>query len=225
MNAFLEDDVEELVEADEWAGMVADTRERQRRELAKKMAEFEASGGKVYECRHGETAANDGSGPYFSFPAGARATPDVALREASAKARLERVQRKAADDSHAAQRIGRLLGTVKSSYALCKALGCSNERVQRLLRRYFSKDPRAALLLAGYNEGRPDDYEETLVRKIRAVVAMGLTGIHNVAEYCGESYQIIKSMEKKYELVIPRAGGKLTRWQLKIMEGKVHGQS
>lgn len=199
MNAFLEEDVEDLVAADDWADIVADTRERQRQEIAKKMAEFEANGGQVQRVAHGATAWPNGA---FVFPSSHNMTTEEV--KASRIRRESQFKASSDSDAKAVELMGTLLDTATQQQELCRALGCSPERMHRLIRDYFRDDPRAEKFARRTQEERRADNGERLLPKIKAAVAAGIVGINNIAQHCGTHWKRVSEVNKTYRLGIPK---------------------
>lgn len=212
MSLFLEEDEDDVIEADEWAKVVADPRERQRAELAKKVAEFERKGGVIKEFECGETAIPT-TQCLWSFPVGKAAEPDPAKREA-AESRRTRAQTAAQKRGTSAIRgcklsddemiviIDQQLGVAANKKALREALGCSDNLMQRLLFAHFHDDPRAD----PYRAMSRLDHERHQVDQIRKLISEGHTGISNITKLMGLKNRImVMKLDTKYGLKIPRA--------------------
>lgn len=211
MSLFIEEDVEDVIEADGWAKIVAGTREQQRLELEKKVAEFKERGGQVKEFEPGESAIPD-TRFLWSFPVGKAAAPDPVKREQSEVRRKKAqtaAQRRGTDavrgckltDDQLIVMIDENLGAVKNKKGLCGILGCSDNLLQRLLFCHFQKDERAD----PFRTVSRGDHEAQQVAKIRALLAEGHTGMSNITKLLGlKQRSIVIKLDLKYGLKIPR---------------------
>jgi hypothetical protein len=211
MTLFIEEDVEDTIEADDWAKIIAGTREQQRRELERKMAEFEARGGQVKTVRQGESGVPD-SQYLWSFPVGKAADPNPAKREEGVERRKRAqtaAQRRGTDavrgckltDDQLIVIIDQQLGVAKNKKELCAALGCSDNLLQRLLFCHFQHDDRAD----PYRSVSRADHEAQQVAKIRQLLAEGHTGMSNITKLLGlKQRSIVIKLDQKYGLKIPR---------------------
>lgn len=206
MSRILEEDVDELVDADDWSTVVADSRERQRRELEAKVAEFKRNGGRIHNCAPGETALPEGK---VLFTITKETTKhDPAMQKRHEEDQFTKLKQRLATDAKAVNKLNELLGNAENMTQICDAMACSPNRVQRLVRDHFADDPRADRFRAHLPmEERKALLEAELLPKISKCIADGVVGIHKVAELCGTSFEMVRTIEKKHRLRIERQKG------------------
>lgn len=210
MTLMIEEEVEDVIAPDDWALIVTGTREEQRRELERLMAEFESHGGRVRQCKCGETGIPDAQ-YLWSFPVGKAEPPDPVKREAGEQ-RRKRAQTTAQKRGTSMVRVCRLtddqlivlidqnMATAKNKKELRDILGCSDNLLQRLLFCHFRHDERADPFRAVSHA----DKEAQQVAKIRQLLAEGQTGMSNITKLLGlRQRSIVIKLDQKYGLKIP----------------------
>lgn len=110
-----------------------------------------------------------------------------------------------------AKRLEQLLAQGVHRRDIAKALGCSDWRLQRLLRLFFTDDPRADSMRAGDMADRKQTGELRQVERIKQVMSQGVQGINAVARAAHVNYRSIHDLNRRYKLgiqALPRGGRK-----------------
>ena len=199
MTLFLEEEVDDVIDADDWSTIIADTRERQRNEIARKIAEFERNGGAIQEFAPGATAWPNGA---FVFPSSHNMSKDEV--KASRMRRENQFKATKESDLKAVEILRANIDTAVTAVELCQELGCSAERMHRLIRDYFPDDERCLKFSRRSHEQRGMDNSVLLLPKVKEAMAAGIIGINNIAQHCGVYWKRISELNKMYRLNIPK---------------------
>jgi hypothetical protein len=193
------EEIDTHIPADAWAML---TRSAPPPMLDDMVAQFLANGGQIHQVDPGVTAViatdfTQAINPKSKF------TPQEQVAYVNAKA-TERSNSYRKGDAEAVATIASILPTALSAAALTSALGCSADKMQRLLREHFADDPLADRFRAKDRDQRNREREEELVPAIRAAIASGLVGVYAIAKAIGVCTKRLVAIEKLYRLNIPR---------------------
>lgn len=200
----LESDDTGLVEADEWAELEPKAAPMDvSAELQRQVDEFLAQGGKIKTFEPGETAVPAGIG-LFPFMVSDRSTPSLRQIKADNERRLNQFKASREKDAQAIAVLSVALDTAQTGTELCKAVGCSFERLYRLFRDYFPDDKRTTRFVKRTHEERKLEHNELLLPKVKAAIEAGVVGIAKIAEHCGTHWYNVSQLNKTYRLNIPK---------------------
>lgn len=224
MNDSIPDAIDELIAPDEWAAVGPKAAPLDARaELARQTAEFLAQGGKIQEVPVHATGIIEGA--YFmSFPVGARATPDPELKRKAEQARYGDVKKKLSRDDKAAEKLSGLLDAAATLAGLAADMGCSVDKVQRLIRDRFADDARADPFRKRTREESRALFEKDLLSRIAAAQQAGARGIWAIAHSCNANFNCVAQVNKKFKLglVLGKGDNRAGRDQPKrVYNGKV----
>jgi hypothetical protein len=207
MTIFIEEDIEDMISADDWSGVVICPRERIRLEIEQKIAEFQKNSGKITVVPAGASAAQ-------SIPFGTNLVTNKSNNftqselKAYAKRKAGKLHYQVRNgDAEAVALLQTLLDTAPHTTFLAKELKCSPDRVWRLLRENFADDPCADKFHKRERDVQKLDNELALVAKIREALAAGMVGTWPICKYCHSSFVAVTAASKKYKLGIPRGKG------------------
>ena len=207
MSLFIEEDIEDVISADDWSGIVLCPRERIRQELEVKMVEFQKNKGQITVIKQGATA---NSTVAFASTLVTNKSKQFSQKElnAYAKRKADKLHYKYRnDDPSAVAMLQGLLDTAPNATFLLKQLQCSADRVQRLLSEYFAADPRADKFRHRDREEQKLENEMILAAKIRQCLADGMAGTWPICKHLHASFAAVALVNKKYKLDIPRGKG------------------
>ena len=165
---------DDLPEADEWAGSVAENHESDHDMLARLTSEFLARGGQVQSIAYGATSEDNSQLAVLTRFAGhthrgkeARERMEQALERRYAKSR--------ANDKPDTDKILAALGDPKvtTKKQLCEATGLANYRVQRLLKRHLKDHPRYPWFVTTGMGTRPAEVVEAQKKLLVESIASG----------------------------------------------------
>lgn len=208
MTLLLEEDPADTICADDWAECIACSKERIRLELADKIAEFQKNKGKIVEVPAGVmTGVTDFSALLVTNNRRNNMYSDDEVK-AYVKRRNEGINRRArSGDAGAVKTIESLLDTAPNTKALSAALGCSDNRVQRLIAEYFATDTRADRFRHRDRDMQKHEHELELARKIRDCLARGMIGTWPICKEVHASFESVTQVSRKYRIEIPRGKG------------------
>lgn len=171
-----------------------------REEIEILMQQYLAAGGQVQEVTTTAPRASAEPAP-FNYDR---------LSGIQDQAVVSRRKRKLTERDHAdAKHLEQLLAEGVPRRGIAKALGCSDWRLQRLLRLFFADDPRADSMRAGDMADRKQAAELRQVERIKRVLAQGVQGISAVANAANVNHRSIHDLNRRYKLgiqALPRGG-------------------
>lgn len=206
MSFILEEDIEDVISADDWSGVVSCPRERIRLEIDQKIKEFQKN--------HKITVVPAGASAAQSIPFGTNLVTNKSNNftqselNAYAKRKADKLHYQIRNgDAEAVALLQTLLDTAPHTTYLVRQLKCSPDRVWRLLRENFADDPRADKFHKRERDVQKLENEQALVVKIREALAAGIVGTWPISKYCHSSFVAVTAANKKYRLGIPRGKG------------------
>lgn len=102
--------------------------------------------------------------------------------------------------------VDRLLGLPgRSRWEIAKAMGVSDDRVQRLLRLYLAEDERFDGARAVDVAAQQKTKDKAHLARVHAALAAGHVGLMAVARYCDMAPSTLRKLESRHRLNIPRA--------------------
>lgn len=163
------------------------------------MAEFEAKGGEVKEVAIGATALVGIGLPPLTFT-----NHDADRRDRAKERRLKLQSHTREDDLALVAIIHQLKGVARSNIELYRAMSCTNDRLQRILRDYLEADETVDRFRAMSREDRTERDNRLLLAAVKEQLAQGVKGTHAIGRACGTSAQRISALAQRYKLTIPR---------------------
>lgn len=208
MSFILEEDADDLISADDWSGSVACPRERIRRELELKIAEFQRDGGQVVEVPVGvmATAATPGASLITNRSNNFTQSELTAYAKKKAEKLHYRVR---SGDAESVKLLHEWLPVAASASFLADKLDCSIGRVQRLLAENFADDHRAEKFRHHDRDMQKHEHELELAKKIRDCLARGMIGTWPICKEVHASFESVTQVSRKYRIEIPRGKGGL----------------
>lgn len=204
MSFILEEDTDDLISADDWSGSVACPRERIRRELELKIAEFQKNGGQVVSVPSGVMTTATNAAPLLVTNRSNNFTHSQLTEYAKKKA--EKLHyRVRSGDAESVKLLHEWLPLATSATFLAEKLDCSIGRVQRLLAENFAGDLRAQKFRHHDRDMQKAEHEAELAEKIKTALAAGMIGTHSVSKWCNSSFETVRRVSRKYRIDIPRA--------------------
>jgi len=198
---------EDVIGADEWHSVVAQSREAASQQIAIKAEEFLARGGVINIIQNGVT-----SNRWINSFNGTVLTTNKADRFSAAQVKTytrkrseKKIQETAASDKPLVEALSALLDDAPNTTYITEQLKRSHDLVQRLLTDYFADDPRADKFRRKERDVLNQENELALVEKIRDALSAGLVGVWSIAKHLHSSHHSITAVNKKYKLNIPRA--------------------
>lgn len=195
---------EEVIGADEWHSVVAESHEAARRELALKVDEFLSNQGVIDIIPNGVIASTTSSfnGAVLTTNKAGRFSPDQVTRYARKRTEKKTKAAKQSDEGAVAL-LASMLDDAPTVTYMTEKLKCSHDLIQRLLADYFPDDSRADKFRRKERDVLNHENERALVEKIREALAAGMIGAWTIAKHCHSSYVSVKAANKKYKLGIP----------------------
>lgn len=203
MSFILEEDTDDLISADDWSGSVACPRERIRRELELKIAEFQKNGGQVVAVPSGVMTTATNAAPLLVTNRSNNFTQSQLTEYAKKKAEKQHY-RVRSGDAESVKILREWLPEANSATFLAEKLDCSIGRVQRLLAENFADDPRAEKFRHHDRDMQKSEHEAELAEKIKAALAAGMIGTWSISKWCNSSFETVRRVSKKYRIDIPR---------------------
>lgn len=196
--------------------------------IAEMMAEFEAKGGAVTAVPIGATGI-DGMGlAPLTFT-----SVDSERKKQAKEFRLKAQTHSRDDDLALVAQIHQLKLVARSNVELYRAMTCTNDRLQRLLRDYLKDDETVDRFRSMSREDRTERDNRFLLAAVKEQLANGVKGVHAIGRACGASGQRVSALAKLYKLTIPRgdptvrepgrvqiAVSQLQRWADYLKEGR-----
>lgn len=204
MTFIIEDEGDDGISGDDWSGIVCCPRERVRLDLERKIAEFQISGGQIVEVAAGIMSNSNAnfnssmitnSGSRFSSEE-IRAYADRKSKKLNNKIR--------SGDAESVELLKVYLDNATSSLSLAAQIGCSVDRMQRLLSEYFPEDPRADKFRHKDRDKKKADNEAVLAEKIKLAIASGVAGKTPICRVVHASLASVTRVSKKYKLDVSR---------------------
>lgn len=197
--------------------------------LEELQAEFLAKGGAIVEVPIGATGL-DGMGlAPMTFT-----NVDAERKKQAKQMRLKAQTHSREDDLALVAQIHQMKGVVKSNIELYRALTCTNDRLQRILRDYLKDDETVDRFRSMSREERTERDNRFLLAAVKEQLAQGVKGFHSIGRACGTSGQRISALAKRYKLTIPRgdptirdpgrvqiAVSQLQRWLDNLKDGRL----
>lgn len=204
MTLLLEDDDMETVTPDAWASSVVDSKAKESRYIAALTEAYRANGGQIMIVAPGATGLDEGVSFIYS---GSKLTVDKSLKAhrerysaASMAARLTR-------DSETVTAISNALTDATSLSGLARAAGITATRCARFLKAAFQDDARAIPFIPRRHDEKRKAFEAELVPKLKDAKEAGILGLHQIAKYCGTTFETVRQLDAKYGLKLPRGNG------------------
>ncbi len=167
--------------------------------LEELQAEFLAKGGAITAVPIGATGL-DGMGlAPLTFT-----SVDAERKKQAKEFRLKAQTHSREDDLALVAQIHQLKGVARSNIELYRALTCTNDRLQRLLRDYLKDDETVDRFRAMSREDRTERDNRFLLEAVKEQLEQGVKGVHAIGRACGASGQRVSALAKRYRLTIPR---------------------
>lgn len=222
MNDNILEVVDEVISPDEWAAIDPSAdRAAIRAMLEHATAEFLKHGGKIQQAEQGASTAVP---TRFNLPAICIAAFDPAQQKRHKADQAKLTTIRSSQDKAAVAVLDKLLGTPHTTCTLAAAMGCSVDKVQRLVRDYFPDDLRADPYRKRTREESREYYEKTLLEKIKQAQAEGVRGIWEITKYCNANYANVAAVNKKLKLGLVLAKGDNRKPQPEIVKRKYVGK-
>jgi len=202
MTVFIEEEAEDVVPADGWASIVAANHETAHELLARQMAEYEANGGKVTVLEPGASGVEYGWGMVSVM----RVAPEPEVERLHTRDQSKKRMNTEARDKAliAAITIELEKGPLKTSH-ITKALNCSDDLLQRILREHFPDDQRADhLRRAGRDTAAEAARTQAAVQKIYDAIAAGIVGYAPIGRHCHMDPSRVKQLDSLYHIGVPK---------------------
>lgn len=196
MTVIIEDD--ETPSGDAWAGIVAQDHSAEEQWLAEREREFLARGGVIRQVPQGLCGKPTEVLKYGALSTNDRYSPAEQMEMRTAKARDALTSRIEADEKAAAV-IDVLLNDATTVLWITQCTGFSSDKVQRLLREYFGRDPRAQK----FRSVDQQDRKANVLRAAKAAISSGQVGVANVAQASGASTGYIRKLMREEGLSVP----------------------
>ena len=198
--------------------------------LEELQAEFLAKGGAVESVPTGMSALAGASLPPMIFT-----NRDAERRASDKKKRIRAQSATIEDDKAMVVLINNYKLVALTNVQLYRAVGTTNDRLQRVLRDYFKGDKTVDRFRAMGREDRNRRDSDLLLAAIKAELDNGQIGLQPIARTCGASTQRVSALARKNGLVIPRGDpmlkanaeqipvpvGQLQRWTRYITDHQI----
>lgn len=167
--------------------------------LEELQAEFLAKGGAIVEVPIGATGLDNMGLAPMTFT-----NVDAERKKQAKQMRLKAQTHSREDDLALVAQIHQMKGVVRSNIELYRALTCTNDRLQRILRDYLKDDETVDRFRSMSREERTERDNRFLLAAVKEQLAAGTKGVHAIGRACGVSGQRVSSLAKRYKLTIPR---------------------
>lgn len=167
--------------------------------LEELQAEFLAKGGSVTTVPIGATGLDNMGLAPLTFT-----NVDADRKKKAKESRLKAQTYSREDDLALVAVLHSLKDSARSNVELYRAMTCTNDRLQRLLRDYLKDDDTVDRFRAMSREDRIELGNKHLLAAVKAEIAKGTKGVHVIGSACGVSGQRVSQLAKRYGLTIER---------------------